>query len=282
MSEHGAVVVGAGIFGSLIARALRKAGCRTLVVDAKRKDSGSAPAACLMRPSWFSSLGKSIYEPALRKLDELVGVQDIQFRAGPLGSKIAVHWCDPKQVLLDQNEVRTGEVVGITRKGNAWEVKIAGHSMMWSVRVPLVIVATGVWTKLLLPEVDVVAQAGVAWLWPKADIDDPFIKVWAPYKQIVAFNRGDGLWIGDGSTARSWTVANREASLLRCTLASRDRRVGGVVFEPTELFGYRPYVKDAKPCLFKELRKGLWVATGGAKNGTLAAGWCADQIVRAI
>ena len=35
-----------------------------------------------------------------------------------------------------------------------------------------------------------------------------------------------------------------------------------------------------KPCLLEEIRPGLWVASGGAKNGMLAAGWAAHEICR--
>jgi hypothetical protein len=51
-----------------------------------------------------------------------------------------------------------------------------------------------------------------------------------------------------------------------------------------QLYGVRPYSKDAKkskkPCYLQEMQPGLWAATGGAKNGTIAAGWAADQISR--
>lgn len=271
-----AIVVGAGIFGSLIARALRRSGRKVLVLDDKRRDAGSAPAACLMRPSWFSSLGKDVYDPALKILDDLVGVQDLKFL---VTSKLAttVHWCDPKRVLLDQNEVRTGCVGGMElQKDGSWSVWATHQDGGRCYSARLVVVAAGIWTPLLFPEIEVTGQAGVAWLWPAGRIEEPFIRVWAPYKQIVAFNRGDGLWIGDGTTVRHWSRCHEEAALRRCIKA-----LGNIEVPPKRLFGYRPYVKDSKPCLLKELRPGLWIATGGAKNGTLAAGWCADQVIRA-
>lgn len=276
-----AVVVGAGIFGSLITRALRTSGLEVLTLDAKHKESGSAPAACLMRPGWFTSLGKDVYDPALKMLDKLVGVQDLTFRFNKMVTG-TVHWCDPKRVLLDQNEVRTGNVFRLWQEKDYWLVSYSSKELEPRIaKAKLVIVATGIWTPMLLPEIKVEGQGGVAWLWPHEKIEEPFVKVWAPYKQIVAFNRGDGLWVGDGLSVRNWSPAYRDQSYRRCSEAvkpSTTSTVGG----PLELFGYRPYVKDAKPCLLKELKPGLWVATGGAKNGTLAAGWCADQIVRAL
>lgn len=275
--SYDAVVIGAGIFGSLISRALQKEGKRVLTVDDRRENAGSPPAACLMRPSWFSSLGKDVYDPALKKLDELVGVQDIKFKLA-VGS-VTVHWCDPVRVLCPVGYVAHDTVSRITPcRKTQWEV---GFNLREPEVVPLVVVATGIWSKLLVPDVEVTAQAGVSWLWPGADIPAPFIKAWAPYKQIVAFNRGDGLWAGDGTSLRYWSAEAEAASLARCRHELFARKALPPNEAPKQLFGYRPYVRHVKPCLLKQIKKGFWIATGGAKNGTLAAGWCADQIVRA-
>jgi glycine/D-amino acid oxidase-like deaminating enzyme len=281
MRDVEAVVIGAGIFGSLIARALIKAGCQPLVIDAKREGAGSPPAACLMRPSWFSGVGKGVYEPALRKLDELVGLREISFKTA-LGHA-TVHWCDPKQVLLTPEQVTLGTVQRVVSVPGTdrWRVDWK-YGEDFAVTTKRVIVAAGIWTPTLLPGIEVTPQTGVAWLWPDSSIDDPFIWVWAPYKQIVAFNRGDGLWIGDGTSVRHWHAGYSVKSMERTGNSLVSHSVSYGNRKPIPLIGHRPYVKEAKPCLFKELKKGLWVATGGAKNGTLAAGWCADQIVRML
>lgn len=283
MTDYDAVVIGAGIFGSLLTRALRKAGLSTLTVDARHANAGSPPAACLMRPSWFSSMGKANYGPALEKLDELVGVQELKFKVRPGSTR--VYWCDPKKVLLDQNECRTGNVTGLAANGKLWEVSIVSGQKLWKAQAPLVIVAAGIWSNLLFPEIgEIQAQAGVAWLWPDAKIEEPFIRPWAPYKQIVAFNRGDGLWVGDGTSVKNWNDHYKQASLERCRTAVKASLAGaeGHAVVPDALFGYRPYVKGPDPCMFKQVRKGVFVATGGAKNGTLAAGWCVNQLLKAI
>lgn len=273
-----AVVIGAGIFGSLIARALRRAGISPLVFDAAMEGAASPPAACLMRPSWFSGLGKDVYEPALKILDELVGVQDLQFRV--LHGVTTVHWCDPKKVLLPKSDVTYQTVRRLYQtKPGLWLVRLDNGD---EIETRLVIVAAGIWTTLLFPEVPVVAQSGVAWRWPEGSIDRPAINVWAPYKQLVAFNRGDGLWVGDGSSLRQYTERDKAKSLHRCQTWALGSGASVGKAPVVEMFGHRPYVKDAKPCFFKAIRQGVWVATGGAKNGTLAAGWCADQIVRAV
>jgi hypothetical protein len=277
--RYDAVVIGAGIFGSVITKALRKKNMSVLTLDCKYANSGSAPAACLMRPSWASSMSKENYAAAIAQLDDLVGVQDIVFQlplAGGLKGSATVQWCDPKLLLLPEEEVTFGLVKRVGAGGRlSWETQYTNDEGLFIVASKLVIVAAGIWSQILNSEATVTGQAGVAWLWPKAKIEEPFIKVWAPYKQLVAFNRGDGLWVGDGTSVKNWQDKYRIASLARC------RAVVSATEEPRVLFGYRPYVQWLDtPCMFKQTQRGLWVATGGAKNGTLAAGWCADQISR--
>lgn len=264
------VVVGAGLFGSVIAEALRRNGVVVLVVDDRRPNAGSPPAACLMRPSWFSSLGRAVYDPALRVLDELYSVQDVVFKAAKV--PVTVHWCDPRKILQPPDLV--ARATRVVAQEGGWRVETSSVA----ISAKKVVVAAGVWSGLLASvEGGVVGQAGLACLWRKARIEEPFIQAWAPYRQISAFNRGDGLWVGDSSAAlaQNWSAANAGATVRRCSKAV------GRGDPPEQLFGIRPYVK-AKPCYLKEARPGLWVATGGAKNGTIAAAWCASELVKYV
>jgi glycine/D-amino acid oxidase-like deaminating enzyme len=222
-----------------------------------------------MRPSWFSSFKKEQSGPALRLLDELYGVQDLIFRVGP--GRVTVHWCDPRSI-LSEKPLRA-RVQRIAAGGSGWEVSMRNQP---SVDVPLVVVAAGIWTTLLAPvEGDLVGQAGAAFLWADEYIEKPFVRPWAPYRQLVAFNRGDGLWVGDGTAIKrdNWTEARAVVCEERCTAAV------GLPNKPRRLFGVRPYSRE-RPCYLREQRPGFWVATGGAKNGTLAAAWCAHEIIR--
>ena len=263
------MVVGAGLFGSVIAAALRANGRSVLVVDDAQPGAGSAPAACLMRPSWFSSFGKKPSALALGLLDELYGVQDLLFRVGP--GHVTVHWCDPLSILSEKP--LCARVKRVVKSGPGWEVRIRDHE---SVDARLVVVAAGVWTTLLAPvEGGLVGQAGVAFLWADDHIEKPFVRPWAPYKQVVAFNRGDGLWVSDGTAIKrdNWTDARAVSCEERCAAAV------GSSSKPRHIFGVRPYSRE-RPCYLREHRPGFWVATGGAKNGTLAAAWCAHEIIR--
>lgn len=280
------IVVGAGLFGSIIAAELSRLGHELLLIDSQEPDAGSNAAACLMRPSWLGSMGDKAV-PALETLDRLYGLQTVRFRLRPSALHSDVHWIPPSSILGKATVIR-GKVSSIERHGpEEWCVTHCDtRDQGWLTRrtfADRVIVAAGVWTGPILGyralTERTVPQAGRAFLFEHAEIAEPFIKIWAPYKQIVAFNRGDGAWIGDGAAiiAKNWNddVSRRNAE--RLVQGADDAGILPVT-GPKHLFGLRPYVKDAKPLFMEQVNPGLWAVTGGAKNGTIAAGWAARHI----
>jgi glycine/D-amino acid oxidase-like deaminating enzyme len=260
-----AIIIGGGLFGQIIAAALRSQGATPLVIDNQMPDAGSKPAACLMKPSWFSSLGKSVYEPALKLLSGLYTVETVEFRTRPLGLETAAYWINPAHILVPGalNETVVNIYPGgvLTLEGNTYET----HN---------VIVAAGIWTSRLLTDYQQLPQKGAAFLWP-GEKRENFISVWAPYRQLVGFDRRDGYWVGDGTAIRAanWTQERQNVSQDRCSKAA------DLPAPPITMTGIRPYAPGHKPCLLEEIEPGLWVASGGAKNGTLAAGWAANEIM---
>lgn len=270
-----AIVIGAGLFGSVIAAQLRSQGRSVTIIDNQEPAAGSRPAACLMKPSWFSSMGADVTRPSLELLDRLYGVHDIKFSVGKV-APVTVHWCNPAKILSEK--FVNGTVYSIVNDNVYY--RPAGGSGLCEISAPLIVVAAGIWSTTLVPiEGGLKGQAGMALLFTEQAVDKPFIQPWAPYRQLVAFNRGDGLWVGDGSAINheNWTKQREQDILYRCQKATAN--VGHPEKGMKKLFGIRPYTKE-KPCYLKELYSGLWVATGGAKNGTISAGWCAHEISR--
>jgi glycine/D-amino acid oxidase-like deaminating enzyme len=158
----------------------------------------------------------------------------------------------------------------------------------------VIVVAAGVWTSHILPVPGLVGKMGAAVLHPNVQIQEPFIRPWAPYKQLVAFNLGDDMWVGDGSAIKpeNWTPERQAKTVARCSVTGgldiHGATVDTDVLEESKrvLVGTRPYVPkkhlNGRPCYLEEREPGLWVATGGAKNGTIAAGWCAHEIGKAV
>lgn len=266
------IVVGTGIFGSIIARELSKRFV-VITIDSKKPLSGSKPAACLMKPSWFSGMGKDVIDKSFRILEEY-GIDDIKFKVGPLSQN--VHWINPKKILIEPDF--TDEVISIEKVHNGWQVNMSstGFFIDYTMKADYLVIAAGVWSEHLV-KIDggQQKQAGVSFIWSQEVIEQPVIKPWAPYKQFVAFNRGDGVWAGDGTAIKyeNWTDKRVNDSYNRCHSNL------GYETPVTTIVGLRPYTKN-KPCYLKKEDDGLWIATGGAKNGTVAAGYCAYVISR--
>lgn len=262
-------VIGAGLFGSIITRALREEGHLVTLIDGFEGFSGSDPAACLMKPSWFSSMGPDVFGPSLSLLDRLYGIEEIDFRVGPIMTK--VKWINPAKILAER-------ATAVQRFASIEEVTDHVEG------VDLTVVAAGIWANEILPAhakiPDLSPRQGVAFLYPNARIDEPFIRPWAPYRQLVAFNRGDGLWVSDGTAVKELTDSHYIKARQRCWDAIKGELgdLSEALKGATWLKGNRPYVAGAKPCYLKR-HDNLIVANGGAKNGTIAAGWCASQIV---
>lgn len=273
-----AIVIGAGLFGATIARALMAEGRRVVVIDDDRPLSGSKPSGCLMKPSWFSGLGKDVYTPALELIDRIYGIRDLKFRAGigVASKEVTVHWAPANS----QNglDILRAKVTKVLPGRVCFLREIDDGPLIGEVSAPLVVVAAGVWCRELMEVDDLTGKQGASFTWSREPGSfENFIRPWAPYKQVVAFQVASKVWVGDGTAIKpeNWTQERFDKSLRRCSDAAER---GGRLWEAS--VGIRPFSK-VKPCLLEERAPGLWLATGGAKNGTVAAGWAAHKIVEA-
>ena len=265
-----AIVVGAGIFGQSISAELRRIGMEVLTIDANKPMSGSKPSAGLIKPSWFSGM-RHIFNPAIEKLDQLFGVQDLTFSVGPMSA--TVHWVPPALVLM--GEYMEVEVIEVEPEQK--QVVLADGEVL---SAPIVVIAAGYRTTQIMgmniagmPEI--IPKTGVSFNW-RGQLEKPFIKPWAPYKQILAFNHTEHeIWVGDGSAIlpKNWTEERQQISRIRCAKAVKLDQAWA---KPA--VGIRPAMKKVKPCFLWEPYDGFWIATGGAKSGMLGCGWAAHYI----
>lgn len=296
-----AIVIGAGLFGQIIARGLKDLGHEVMILDNKQPEAGSPPAACLIREEWCGKLGAGVYESSMQWLEqrypmyvkELVQWPNRVLDHAQKGKRISCTWYDPKHLMPYSKQPYT--VDALVQGGN----RVWGAQGRWldnSVEqfdilgADLVVVAAGVWSQELVPWVDlgITGKAGIAYLYP--NVTQPgFIVPWAPYKQIVGFHRGDGYWVSDGSAIlpRNFDAARRQQSFERCALTPKEARGGatwhgqGGALDFKQLFGIRPYTKEL-PCFCREVAPKLWVAVGARKNGTLLGAYCAKKIQESL
>lgn len=271
------LVIGAGLFGSIIGEALQHQGRNVSYIDAMHPHAGSRPAACLMKPGWLAGMGKENYNASLNLLDDLFGIVDLEFVTKPLNKRVTVHWIPPHRI-LKYNEATKGTVKRIMLEDSAAYVLASINNQEYRINARLIIAACGYWSSKLFTMPNLAGQAGVAFSWHGLTPANT-IKVWAPYKQVVTLNnwkKGE-VWVGDGSAIlpQNWTAERQESSLRRCA-----DHINRSALEATTYYGIRPYIKGWKdPCYCEKPYSNLWVVTGGAKNGTASAGWAASTII---
>jgi glycine/D-amino acid oxidase-like deaminating enzyme len=270
------IVVGAGIIGATIALALRREGRKVTLLDRGETMAGTIASGGHLKPSWFGSLKKKDYEPAMELLDDVWGLIEEKF-AIKLGIGTTVYRVDTDKVLALKKTV--ADVTKIRVSGKCPTVTLSSGKVL---ECKLLIVATGVWANELCPSVTTKAKQGVSFRF-RGGLPEPFIKPWAPYKQIVAHQQNSKeIWIGDGTAIypKNWTIERENQSLLRCKKALKTDKEYKALYRC--LYGLRPYITECKdPCLVKKVNKKVWIVTGAGKLGTIAAGWAARRIIDA-
>lgn len=279
-----AIVIGCGIVGATITKALQLKGMDVLTLDDAQSMGGTAPSGGHLKPSWFGTLSKDEYKPSMELLDELWKLKEEQFVIRPTGIKTTVYRVDTDKVL--ETPRTTGRVTAIGQLHNYPTVVYSQGMEQHDERCRLLIVATGVWAAALVPSLTVTAKQGVSFRVRGYELCDPFIKPWAPYKQVVAHQQAPNeLWVGDGTAvlAKNWTKERTKQCLDRCIAALGQPPIQA---KPPGIWareGLRAYTKPkGNPCLLEQLGPRAWVATGAGKSGTIAAGWAAWRILNCL
>ena len=293
--KYDSIVIGNGLFGSLITRGLRDQGKCVLLLGDDQPEAGSPPAACLVRPEWTGKIPHEVVGQGLKFLDERYKVYHREFEeitpTGKHKHPLATFF-DPQDMLLQPDLRAHVHLVTQCEEGRLVQAMCKDRpGLAVEFMAPQVVVAAGFWSQRLVPWVDLelVGKTGIAFLYDFRDLENygfsnplNIVRTWAPYRQIVGFDRNDGYWISDGAAIleRNWTSEKAQQSYLRCASAlfgERATRAGNVP-NHRALLGIRPYTQE-KPCFCKQVSPGLWVAVGAAKNGTLLGGYCASLIM---
>ena len=255
------IVVGAGLFGSMTARALMDDGHTVMVID-DRDTSCSKASGCIIKPSWLMGIPEGKRKRGLAHL--LYHYQDsfreIDFTLHPTGKVVTAWHLPPQAVLLSDDAVTKGVVT---------PDNVAGWLAM---KDPIVIICAGVGTSKILPAVHVKGVMGVSLVFPD-QVCEPQIRIWAPYKQAVCVNNPNGAWFGNstGVQPERWN----DSYVDRAVAQARD--FFGLEGNHYAQMGVRPYVEGQNGLLDQvELR--LWVNTGGAKSGAVLAAAHAEEI----
>jgi hypothetical protein len=273
-----AIVIGNGIVGASIAGQFRLQGRETLVLDNYSPFAGTNPCGGSVKPSPLAGLAREEEKATLETLNTLWGLTRETYHIKPSGKVL-----DKRvyQIGMDLVHKAAHEKVDDAWIENRLGFPIVHYTQLGvekSEQCRLLVVAAGMSTPLLIPEIEVYGKFGVSFRF-RGQVEHPFVQAWAPYKQITVHNYGPHeMWAADGSTLKpeNWTSERTDACMARVQAAI------GTTKHPTAIReGIRSFaVGDAKPCLVKQVNERVWVAVGAGKFGCLAAGWAANRMAR--
>lgn len=261
-------IIGAGVTGSVIARVLQNAGHKVAVIDDARDHRATPASAGIIHPNWVGAFSKTEVDNGLVLLHELYGLRVVTFPDNTVARQLS-----PRQYLWPHGKIVPFKVSRL----NGMDIELSDGRVM---HPTYTIICTGCWANELagykIPPVR--TTAGTAFLYAHTNIAGPILKTWAPYKQIMVFNRDeDTIWAGDGTSIlpKNYTEERKQASLERIRNA--------VGFTPTSsVTGWRPAVVGQKGGVCDKIASNTWVVTGGSKNGTIFAAIAANRLIKEI
>jgi hypothetical protein len=284
--SHDVVVIGGGLMGATITKALRQSR-DVLIVDDKRDLAGTPPSGGTIKPSPLTGLKKvEEYFPLLDLLGELYGgLYKEPFEIRPSGKLINIDIYQLKTFRVMGTPKRFATALSIDPKSKT--VLIREKEKIHKLYANTIIVCTGGWIRELLPmifpEGSVKIKIGICFKYQR-HCEQAFVNTWAPYKQVTVHpfwesETNEITWASDGTAilAENWTRAREKKCLKRITNhLPKD-------FPPPFKIqkGYRPFLKKripGKPCFLEEVYDDIWATTGSGKFGCVAAGWAAIQL----
>jgi len=261
------IVVGAGLFGSIAATLARKRGASVTVIDSGEAYAASQASGCVLKPSWLSSLSKEEIATGYGVLNSLYSVQDLVFRAN-LGVTVKAQHVNPRKIIVKPD--RVGKVVKV-RDGVV--TLLNGEVLRGKV-----LIAAGIWSQGIIDMPPIKGLFGASLRFPRQQLPEPRLVVYAPYRQAVALNIDKDVWMGDGTALieKSWSLDRIDLTVARAN----------DLFGLTGAFKYnvgaRPYVEGHKGGFYARRGNHTWISTGGAKNGTMLAALFAHRFVKEL
>lgn len=275
------IIIGAGLFGSMTAKYMRKHGYTTLIIDNQNPMAASKCSFGVWKEGWVNKVIKKEVEEGLELLEEFAGgisMKDFFNMDKEVVEKM--FYVDCSNIL---NEKSIDEKV-TNIKNNKVTTDKNTHTA-----TKAVIVCAGVWTPELLKGYSNVPKIDVYWgatLDYSQKIDTSRYTTWAPYKQSVLLKVNDKKFVfGDGATVKNPSTSDPRVETASTRLVQHASDVIGS--SDTSLItavneGYRPYLAKGFGSMVNKHDKNLFSATGGAKNSTILCGWIAKQLLQMV
>lgn len=279
-------IIGNGLFGSIIARKLRKEGIDVAVFASNSENlpRASECSAGLWKDTWINKAIRQQVVDSYDLLSELIdgSIEEKVMHNKNTQKEETFFHVPPSSILVEANRI-----------GKILKIEDCGESMkLWfhDPKVPstglyscdYVVVAAGAFTDDLL-SISGLPTLGVDRYWGKCFFSSEVptiskLRVWAPYKQSMWFPVNNELsYISDGAT-----VKNPKQDDARITKVT-DRLIENLIAigaDPSRVVGtkegFRPFLSKGIDFVTK-VHSRVIVATGGRKNSTVLCGYVAKK-----
>ncbi len=267
-------IVGGGLTGCIIAEYLRKKGASVTVFDSLEKMGASKAALGLIAPQWIARVED--VDLGMEALEEIGGgglVEHLDFEIkNPVKNFRQQIMRFNTQALVYGCEKRWDKVVEVRNQKTL--VFADGDEMTFDI----IILAAGIWCNAFIPELALSGKTGstlFALASDNAEVKNK-IEMYAPFKQAVSFQSEGFVHFGDGTSVKEYKEDHLKRTIDRAS------RYGNLKKHYAVTTGTRPFSTCNPNGVFKRVGKTLWVATGGAKNGTILAGIWANKLGKMI
>lgn len=270
------IIIGAGLFGSMTAKYMKKKGLNVILIDCEQEMAASKCSFGVWKEGWINKTIKTEVAEGLPLLEEFAGIKKEEFFNMDKEILEPMFYVDCRKIL---NEKYLKETV-VSIKNNIVKTNKGEHTS-----TKAVIVCAGVWTPELLKGYKNVPKVDIAWgatMDYSQNIDSSRYKTWAPYRQSILLKVDEKKFVfGDGATVKNPKTEDPriEAASTRLVLHAADVIGSSDISKITSVKeGYRPYLAKGFGSMVNQHDSKLFSATGGAKNSTILCGWVAKSL----
>lgn len=280
------IVIGGGLFGSMIARYFEHKGAEVIVLDSDEKLSASKCSLGVWRDSWVEKI-KVQSENSLEIWDEVGIVPDeVDFFDMDKEEEFKMKWVDFSKISMRPVPFKVHSVKNNRVKGYYFE---DGDQM--ELKAKNVVIAAGVYTDFILnnsnyPTIGLDGYWGANFV-VNMNIDVSRISTWAPYKQNVLHKIDDDHFtFSDGVKIKNPTLDDKRIKKVSPRIKTHLDEIVMANVDPEKIVqvreGLRPFLPKGLMSFVNKHDKNLFSATGGAKNGTVLCGHVAKELYQQI
>jgi len=291
MNKPDVIIIGAGLFGSMTAKYLKKKGMSVSIIDDVHPMAASKCSMGVWKSGWINKVIQEEAEQGMPLLDEVCGgIQELEFMNMDKWEVETFEHVDCS-LIINEKFIK-GKVFGITDNGVNFTDLYGEKRTMWANKA--VVVCAGSWTGHILKEsgykdnLPAVDRYWGANFVVDMSVDVSRVQTWAPYKQNVLLKLSDSQFIfGDGATVKNPKDDDDRVDKVSRRLEQHLNEIAGITVPKQKIVeirqGYRPYLnKNGSGRFVNRHDDRLLSATGGAKNSTILCGHIALELYKSI